>query len=187
MQAQFEQDAGGELGESRAAPAGFGLARGGLDLRRVGQTELRAIQGDQPPAAPERLGLGGGLGQRTQAQAQHLGEDFSRQAGPTFTERTLRQGVPAEPGENFGQRAGGAHDMEDQGLEHPGQRDAGLGPAALGQRGQSGAETLVEGGLKPVGAGAEVAERRDADFFSSPPLRQRVRQPRGQSGIPERL
>ena len=184
MQAQFEQDAGGELGEGRAAAPGSGLARGGLELRRVGQTERRAIQGDQPPAAPERLGLGGGLGQRTQAQAQQLGEDFPRQAGPAFTERTHRQGVPAELGEMFGQRAGGAHDMEDQGLEHPGQRDAWLAPAALGQRGQSGDETLVEGGLetgRSRGRGGGTAGRR---LFSSPPLRQRVRQPRGQSGIP---
>ena len=146
VQAQFEQHARGDFGEGRAPAPGLGLAGGGFDLRRVGQTELRAVQGDQPPAAPERVGLGSSLGQRPQAQAQQLGKDFPRQAGAAFTEGTLRQGVLAELGEMFGQSAGGVQDMEDQGLEHPGQRDAGLAATALGQHGQSGAKTLMEGG-----------------------------------------
>ncbi|MBI5801100.1 MAG: hypothetical protein HZA92_10310 [Verrucomicrobia bacterium] len=65
----------------------------GLELRRVGQAEPRAIQSDQPPAPPEGLGVGGGLGQRAQAQTHQLGEHGPRSALAPFTERTVGQGV----------------------------------------------------------------------------------------------
>ena len=42
VQAQFEQDAGGDFGKGGAAAAAFGFARGGLDLRGIGQAEKPA-------------------------------------------------------------------------------------------------------------------------------------------------
>jgi hypothetical protein len=72
MQAQFEQHAGGDFGEGGPPAPAFGLARRGLALRRVGQTELRAVQRDPPPAPPERLGRRGRLGQGTQPQPHQL-------------------------------------------------------------------------------------------------------------------
>ena len=144
VQAQFEQDAGGDFGEGRAPTAGFGLARGGFDLWRVGQTELRAIQRDQPPAAPEGVGLGHRLGPRAQAQAQPLGEDLPRQAGAALAARTVGDGRVEELGEMFGEGAGGVHKMKDQGREELRERDAGLASAPPGQDGHDGAKTLAE-------------------------------------------
>ena len=67
--AQFEQHAGGDFGEGGPPPPAPGLAGGGFALGRVGQTELGAIQRDQPPTAPESVGRSGDHGQGAQAQA----------------------------------------------------------------------------------------------------------------------
>ena len=111
VQPEFEQDRRRELGERRpTAPRPRFLGRR-RDLRRIGQAELRAIEGDQPPAAPERVAL---PPRRSGPQdpAHQLGKDLPGQAGAAIGPRTVGQRVVEQIRRMLGQGSGALHDMK---------------------------------------------------------------------------
>src|SRR6266850_2435432 len=57
VQPDFQQDRGRDLGERRAATARVGFLECRRDLRRVDQTELGAVEGDEAPSPPEGLAV----------------------------------------------------------------------------------------------------------------------------------
>ena len=135
VQAHFQQDRGRHLGEGRAPAAGPRFHDARQDLRSVGQTELRAIEGHQTPAPPERLALPLRR-QGPQDAAHQLGKDLPRQARSPIGPRTVGQRGVEQLREMLGQGAGSLHHMEGQG----GQQVASPGRAvsARGAAGWSG-------------------------------------------------
>ena len=128
VQPHFQQDRRGELGEGRAAAARPGFLEGGRDLGRIDQTELRAIERHQPPAAPERLGLPPRRS-RPQHPSHQVGEDLPRQPRAAIRPRTVGQRVVETTG-MVGQRPGVLHHMERQGRQQLRHRHARFASAA---------------------------------------------------------
>ena len=117
MQPQFQQDGGGDLGEGRPAAPGPGFREGGRDLGSIDQTELRAVEGHQPPAAPERLAVRPPRRSRPQRPSQQVGKDLPRQAQAPIRPGTVGQRDAKQLEQVVGQRPGVLHHMERQGRQ----------------------------------------------------------------------
>ena len=87
----FEQDGGGELGKRGASAARAALHEGGQHLRRVRQTELRAVEGDEPPVAPKRVRMPPPVRAGAEHAAQQLDKQLPGQAVPAFGPGTVGQ------------------------------------------------------------------------------------------------
>src|SRR5439155_1835621 len=99
--------------------------------------------------------------------AHQFGEDLPGQTGTALTPRTVGQGCVEELGEMLGERAGGVHEVEDQGREQLPQRHARSAPAPLGQRRLDQAEALPECSMKTLRGKrrATVAPHRNLFFM----------------------
>lgn len=136
MQTDFQEHAGGELGKRGAPTPASGFLDRAVDLRRVGQTELGAIQCQQPPTAPERFGMATPAGQRSQSALQQFGKDLPWQPGTPIRPGTGGQGRAEELEAVLGQSAGTIHEMKDESWQQLGQRHARFAPAPSSQGGR---------------------------------------------------
>lgn len=128
MQTDFQEHARGEFGKRGAPTPASGFLDRAIDLRRVGQTELGAIQCQQPPAAPERCGMAPPAGQRSQRALQQFSKDRPGQPGTPIRPGTVGQGRAEELAEVLGQSAGPIQEVKDERWQQLGQRHAGLAP-----------------------------------------------------------
>lgn len=149
VQPDLQQHGRPQLGERGPAAARPRFLPPRRDLRRVGQAELSAIEGDQPPAAPKRLALPPGR-PGPQHPTHQLRKDLPRQAGPTVGPRTVGQRVVEHVREMLRQRARVLHHVKDQRRQQLAQRHPRFAPAPPAQR-RDAARTheLLPGTKKP--------------------------------------
>ena len=155
VQPDLQEDGGRDLGEGRTAPARPGLLEGRGDLRRVDQTELRAVETDQTPAPPKRLAVPAPRRAGPQRAAHQLGKDLPRQPQPPIRPRTVGQRRAEQLEEMLGQRAGVVHHMKGQRGQHLRERHARLPPAPRGQRGHAARADQARPRVEEAGRGAQ--------------------------------
>jgi len=92
LQADFEQDRRGHLGERRPTAPGARFRDRG-HLPRIDQTELRPVERHEPPATPERLPVLARGRARAQRAPHQLGEDSptATAAGDSDQELSARE------------------------------------------------------------------------------------------------
>lgn len=135
-QADLQQHGRGDLDEGGLATAALGFLEVGVDLRGVGEAELGAVQSDQAPAAEEGIGMGLGVGARTQRRGQHLGEHRPGEALAPLGQGTVRGSKTKETGEVFGQSAGLGEEVIDEGGQQLVEGITGSSAARDGQNGK---------------------------------------------------
>ena len=137
VQSQFQEHAGADLGEGGAPAPRLGLAQGGVILRGVGHTVLGAIQRGQQPTAPKGLRVATRAGQRTEHPLHQFRENLPGQTRPAITTSAVAERILKEHRKMCAQRAGGVHDVKDQGGQQTAQGHARLASATLWDRGQN--------------------------------------------------
>ena len=133
VQPHFQQDRGGHLREGRPAATGHRLRERVGDLGRVDQTELRAVEGDHPPAAPKGVAMLARGGAWPQCAPHQLGKDLPRQAEPSIGPRTVGQRLAEQLKQVLGQRPGVLHHVPRERRQQLGEGHPRLAPATRRQ------------------------------------------------------
>jgi hypothetical protein len=157
--AEFQQHATDDLGEGRAPAPTLGFLGRALDLGRVAQTQLHAIERRQQPTVPERIRVPPFLRPRSQRALHQLVEHLPRQAGAAAGAGTVVERVVEEQGEVFGQRAGVVHEVKDERGQEGQQGHARFASAARAQGGGEVTEQLLPGSEEAAVVGRSRGRR----------------------------
>ena len=134
VQAQFQQHRRRDLRKRRAAATRLRFDERGRDLRRVDQTELRAVEGDQPPPSPERLAMVPDGRAGSQCPPHQVRKDLPRQAESPIRPRTVGERLAEQLEQVVGQCPGVLHDVKGQRRQQLIDRDARFAPATARHR-----------------------------------------------------
>jgi hypothetical protein len=153
VQPHFQQDVRRQLREGGAPAAGLRLGdRTVRDLRRIGQAELRPIERDESPSAPERIGVAA-CRPRAQGPPQQVCKSLPRQASAPIRPRTVGERFAEQLEEVVGQGAGALHDVKGKRGQQVGQGHARLASAPARQGRQAGSTNqLIPRGEKSRGS-----------------------------------